>query len=184
MSVKHGVIMPEERKKSTGVSEKVGDKLSTFRRKVLRLYLQYVNPKLAKATEAAKEPGTFIYKLLPQNIGLWLAIAAAITGLLVLIMPDRFWNWQIVLFLSIFLIGPALFRMLQGVRSTFYNLLVAYPGKHLLNQEIVLENAIVAGSAEVTLHGENWLLKGEDYPVGTRVTVIAIKENVLFVTAV
>jgi len=182
MSVKNGVMMPVGKQKS--VQAGVSDKLLIFRRKMLRLYLQYVNPKLAKTTEVVKEPNTFLKKLLPVNMGLWLAVAAAVTGILVFTMPEPFWVWQIALFLTVFLLGPMFFRLLKAVQSIFVNLLVAYPGKHLLNEEITLDSAIVDGSAEVMLHGESWELRGDDCPVGTHVTVIAIKENILFVATV
>ncbi len=185
MSVKYGVMMQEDKNNSgQGLGRGIHKKVLSMRRKILRLYLQYVNPKLAKIAEVISEPKIFVRKLLPENLGMWLAIAAALTGFFVLTMPEHLWSWQIILFLAIFLLGPMLCRFFQGVRSTFYNLLVAYPGKHLLNQEITLEQAIVDGSAEVTLHGENWELRGDDCQAGTHVCVIAIKENVLFVTPV
>lgn len=181
MSVKSGVMMQEGKNNTFQV---LRDKVSTFQRKVLRLYLQYVNPKLAKTVGVASEPKSSLLKLMPINLGVWLTLAIAITGLLVWMMPEKFWNWQIVVFLSIFLLGPVLFSLYQRIKSTFYNLLVAYPGKHLLAQEIILEQPIVDGAAEVTLHGENWVLKGDDCEAGRHVSVIAIKENVLFVTPV
>lgn len=181
MSVKHGVMMPEQKGKSLlGVSRWIFD----FRRNVLRLFLQYVNPRLGKVAEVVSEPKDFIRTILPENIGKWLVISAIITALLVLIMPENFWSWQLVIFMAIFLLGPVLERLLKGIKSGFYNLLVTYPGKYLLDQEIKLDQPIVEGSSEVTLHGENWVLMGEDSPVGNSVRVVAIKENILYVVPV
>ena len=179
MSVKNGVIMREEKKNALSG---LRDKATEVRRKLLRLYLQYVNPKLAKVIDAVSDPKTFIRKVLPQDISKWITIAALTTGLLVLTMPEYFWDWQIVIFMGIFLLGPTARQMLHSIRSTFYNLLVAYPGKYLLQQEIVLDKPIVNGNAEVVLHGETWQLRGDDCPAGSRVKVIAIKENILFVS--
>ncbi len=178
MSVKHGVIMQEEKKNAL---QGIHGKLSEVQRKLLRLYLQYVNPRLAKTVEVCSEPKLFIRKLLPVDSVRWLTIAAAVTGLLVLLSPEAFWHWQIALFLGVFFLGPMVVRMLMGIRATFYNLLVAYPGKHLLHQEILLEQPIVNGMAEVELHGETWKLMGDDCPAGSRVRVVAIKDHVLFV---
>ena len=181
MSVKQGAMMAEEKGKSLqGVSRWIAD----FRRNVLRLFLQYVNPKLGKVTEVVSEPKDFMHTILPENVGKWLAIAAIITGLLVLMLPENFWAWQLIIFMMIFLLGPVLERLLKGIKSSFYNLLVAYPGKYLLDQEIKLEQPIVGGSSEVTLDGENWMLMGEDCPAGNSVRVIAIKENSLYVVSV
>ncbi len=181
MSVKHGVVMAEENGKSLqGVSRWIFD----FRRKVLRLFLQYVNPRLGKVAEVVSEPKDFMRTILPENVGKWLTIAAIVTGLLVLTTPESFWAWQLVIFSVIFLLGPVLVRLLKGIKSSFYNLLVAYPGKYLLDQEIKLEKPIVDGSSEVTFHGESWMLMGEDCPAGNSVRIIAIKENVLYVVSV
>lgn len=181
MSVKNGVIMGEDKK---NVVHAFQEKVTELKRVLLRLYLQYVNPRLAKVIEAVSDPKAFLSELLPDDTGKWLTIALAVTGLLVLVMPERFWGWQIFIFLGIFLLGFRVVRVLQSMRSTFYNLLVAYPGKHLLQEIIVLEKPITGGSAEVVLHGETWRLSGPDCPAGSRVRVVAIKENVLFVSRI
>ena len=181
MSAKHGVMMPEGKEKPLqGVSRWIFD----VRRNLLRLFLQYINPKLGKVVEALSEPKDFFERILPDDLNKWLAIAAMITGLLVLMMPERLWAWQLVIFLVIFLVGSVLERLLKNIKSSFYNLLVAYPGKYLLDQEIRLEKPIVDGSSEVTLHGEDWMLMGDDCPAGSRVRVIAIKEKILYVVPI
>ena len=181
MSVKQGVMVAEQKEKSLqGVSRWIFD----FRRNVLRLFLQYVNPKLGKVAEVVSEPKDFIRTIFPENIVKWLVISAIITALLVLIMPESFWAWQLVILMAIFLLGPVLEGLIKGIKSGFYNLLVAYPGKYLLDQEIKLDQPIVEGSSEVTLHGESWVLMGDDSPAGSSVRVIAIKENILYVVPV
>lgn len=155
--------------------------ISHYKKIIVRLYLQYVNPKLGKILDFVNEPMVMLRKILPDNVPKWLAIAALITGLLLLIWPQDYWRWQIVIFLLVFLVGSVVVRFLSKAKEGFYNLLVAYPGKHLLNEELVLDKAIEGGKSEMTMHGEHWQIRGDDNPSGTTVRVIAIKDGVLFV---
>lgn len=181
MPAKQGVMMDDKKK---NLFQDIKGNIVTFRRKVLRLYLQYINPKLGKVVEVTNEPGDFFRRLLPVDIAKWIAISAAITGLLVLFKPEAFLYWQIALFLAIFFLGPVLVGFINLLKSKFYNLHVAYPGKHLLDQDFQMEQPIVDGIAEMELHGETWTISGSDCAAGARVRVIAIKDGVLFVAPV
>lgn len=157
------------------------DKVSSIKRKLMRLYLKYLNPKLGKAFD---EPKQFLKEILPHRAGLWLLIAATVTALLVFFSPDTYWKLQPLIFLLIFFIAPIVTGSLLNLKGDFKNLLVAYPGKHLLHQEFKLENPINKGRGEITLDGEKWNISGDDCPAGDRVRVIAINESALFVTRV
>ncbi|MCK5727242.1 MAG: NfeD family protein [Thiotrichaceae bacterium] len=155
--------------------------ISYYKRLISKRYLQYINPRMGKVLDLLNEPMVTLSKILPNNIPKWLAIAASVTGLLILFWPYDYWSWQIVIFLLVFFFGPSVVRFLSFIKDSFYSLLVAYPGKYLLNEEITLEQAIESGKAEITMQGENWKLRGDDSPSGTKVRVIAIKKDVLFV---
>ena len=155
--------------------------LSYYKKLSSRLYLQHLNPKLGKILDLLNEPMATLKKILPDNVPKWLAIAALTTGLLLLFWPQDYWSWQILIFLFIFLVGPIVMGFLSKTKESFYNLLVAYPGKHLLHEELVLEKAIESGQSEMTMHGEHWKIRGDDSPSGSVVRVIAIKDGVLFV---
>ena len=181
MPAKQGVMMAADNNKALSGTHL---RILELKRKVLRLYLQYVNPKLAKVAEAFSQPKAFFDQLLPVDIGKWLAVAAGVTGFLVWMMPDDFWAWQAVIFLAVFFLGPVAETVLKGIKSTFYNLLVSYPGKHLLDEEIKLDQAIVDGVSEMVVHGEPWKLMGKDCSVGNTVRIIAIKKDILYVVPV
>lgn len=156
------------------------DKLAVLKRHSMRLYLQYVNPKLGSLIETVTHPKHFYDDIKPNNVGLWLMIAAILTALLVLLMPI-FWKLQPVFFVVIFFFGSVVTRFFVRLKDSFKNLLVAYPGKHLLNQKIKIENPIDNGIAEIILDGKAWQVRGDDCPAETRVRVIAINESILFV---
>jgi membrane protein implicated in regulation of membrane protease activity len=162
-------------------SQDYKDKLAFLKRHSMRVYLQYINPKLGALIEIFANPKQFYDDIKPSNIGLWLLIAAVLTAALVLLMPTIFWKLQPIFFLLIFFLGATVTRFFMRLKDSFKNLLVAYPGKHLLNQEIKVENPIENGTADIILDGKAWQVQGNDCPVGTRVRVIAINESVLFV---
>lgn len=162
-------------------SQDYKDKLAFLKRHSMRLYLQYINPKLGTLIEIFSDPKQFYDTIKPSNVGLWLLISAVLTGSLVLLMPTFFWKLQPIFFLLIFFLGDTVTRFFIRLKDSFKNLLVAYPGKHLLNQEVKLENPIENSVADIILDGKAWQVQGNDCPVGTRVRVIAINESVLFV---
>ena len=162
-------------------SQDYKDKLAVLKRHTMRLYLQYINPKLGELIEIFANPMQFYNEVKPRNVGLWLLIAAVFTAALVLLMPAIFWKLQPIFFLLVFFLGSTVVRFFMRLKDSFKNLLVAYPGKHLLNQEIKVESPIENGMADIILDGKAWRVQGNDCPVGTRVRVIAINESVLFV---
>ena len=162
-------------------SQDYKDKLAFLKRHLMRLYLQYINPKLGALIEIFADPKQFYDDIKPSNVGLWLLIAAIFTAASVLLMPTVFWKLQPIFFLFVFFLGDVVTCFFIRLKDAFKNLLVAYPGKHLLNQEIKLESPIENGIANIILDGEAWQVQGNDCPLGTRVRVIAINESVLFV---
>ncbi len=162
-------------------SQDYKDKLAFLKRNAMRLYLQYINPKLGALIEIVSNPKQFYDDVKPSNVGLWLIVAAVLTAASVFLMPTFFWKLQPIFFLLVFFLGAPLTRFFMRLKDSFKNILVTYPGKHLLNQEIKIENPIENGIADIVLDGKAWQVKGNDCPVGTRVRVIAINESVLFV---
>lgn len=157
------------------------DKIAFFKRHAMRLYLQYINPKLGRLIEIITHPVRFYHDVKPDNVGLWLMMAAILTAMLVLFMPAFFWKLQPIFFLFVFFFGSTVVNFFIRLKDSFKNLLVTYPGKHLLHQEIKMENPISEGVADIMLDGKAWQVRGNDCPAGTRVRVIAINESVLFV---
>lgn len=157
------------------------DKIAFFKRHAMRLYLHYINPKLGRLIEIFAHPIQFYNAIKPNNVGLWSMIAAIITAISVLLIPTVFWKFQPVFFLLVFFFGSIVTQFFIRLNDNFHNLLVTYPDKHLLNQEIKVENPINNGSTDLLLDGKAWQVRGNDCPAGTRVRVIAINESVLFV---
>lgn len=118
--------------------------------------------------------------LLPTFFALWLAIAAALTGLLLLIFPALGWEWQLLLF--------ALFSVVSIVAWRRYyqkhpiktdEPMLNRRGEGYVGRELTLSQPIIDGIGKIRLDDSTWKVQGQDCPVGTRVRITALN-NVVF----
>ena len=159
----------------------LSDNWNDLRRKVRNAYFEYVNPKLGQIKEEIDD-FSFLRRLsVPENFSMWFGIAAGVTGLLLLMESELYWYWQLLLILSIILIGPLVSRLLSFLFHGADNVLAVYPGKQYIGQKITLEKEIKDGVGEAILEGETWHIQGDDLAAGTRVKIVAVKKNILYV---
>lgn len=118
--------------------------------------------------------------LLPSFFALWLAIAAALTGFLLLIFPALGWEWQLLLF--------ALFSVVSIVAWRRYyqkhpiktdEPLLNRRGEGYVGRELTLSQPIIDGIGKIRLDDSTWKVQGADCPAGTRVRITALN-NVVF----
>ena len=159
----------------------MSDKWNDLRRKVRNAYFEYVNPKLGQIREEIGNFGFLRRLSVPDNFSMWFGIAAGVTGLLLLMESQLYWYWQLLLILSIIFIGPLISRLLSSLFRGADNVLAVYPGKQYIGQKITLEKEIKDGVSEAVLEGETWSVQGDDLAVGTRVKIVAVKKNILYV---
>jgi membrane protein implicated in regulation of membrane protease activity len=146
-------------------------------------YFEYINPKLGKIREEISDFSFLKGSSLPIDLQMWLGIAAGTTGLLLLLDSTLYWYWQLLLMLFIVFIGPMLLQLGKSLYHGADTVLAVYPGKQLIGQNITLKKAIVNGSGEAVVEGESWHVQGDDLSAGTRVKVIAVKKNILYVVS-
>jgi membrane protein implicated in regulation of membrane protease activity len=124
--------------------------------------------------------------LAPGVFLLWLGVAAAITGVIVLGFPDLGWGVQLILFgcLSVasVLVGRVIYRRRAGPTS--------HPnlnrrGKQYVGQVFTLEDSTVNGRGRVHVGDTLWNVAvqpaGHDLDGGTRVTVTGADGSILLV---
>lgn len=124
--------------------------------------------------------------LLPGYFLLWIGIAAAVTGLVMLAMPDLTVLAQAVIFVllafaSCFLywkwLRPRLTRIPAG------NERLNRRGEQLIGQRYTLCEPIVQGRGKAKVGDGMWLVAGPDLPLGATVEVIGIDGTTLRVKA-
>lgn len=117
---------------------------------------------------------------LPSFIALWLGIAAAITGFILLLFPQLAVEFQLLLFAVLSVLSIVVGR-------NYYR---KYPiktdepmlnrrGEQYVGRIITLTTPIVDGEGKVKIDDSTWKIIGPDCPTGTRIRMIALK-NVIF----
>ncbi|WP_032112632.1 NfeD family protein [Candidatus Paracaedibacter symbiosus] len=113
---------------------------------------------------------------------LWIGVAALMTGGLVYLLPLTPIG-QVILFaaLAILLIGGSrkfLTRSHEKSAQTGLN----QRGAQLIGRELVLEEPIFQGKAQVSIGDSKWIVHGPDLAAGEKITVIRVEGVILIVT--
>ena len=161
--------------------------LEGLRKKAFQLYVQGFQPFLENIKHifqhnSPKAGSIFQYLTMPRFL-LWLGIATGVTGLLVILKPDTFINWQILLILLIAILGPWFLDFFRESSEEAKDDLESYDGREFIGKTLTLKVAIVNNEAQITIGDRTWLVIGNDCPAGTCVKVIAISEETMYVLA-
>jgi membrane protein implicated in regulation of membrane protease activity len=108
----------------------------------------------------------------PGVFFIWLAIAAAVTGLVDLVF-NLSWQSELLLFAAASAVsvyaGRAMIRRESAADADHPHLNRRNQG--YVGRSYVLEEAIVNGRGKLTIEGTLWEITGPDSPIGTRVKV-------------
>lgn len=121
----------------------------------------------------------------PGAFFLWVGIAAGVTGLLVALLPDVGWQWQLALFAVLSVVSTVLGRRFfrwRPIKTTHTGL--NRRGMSLVGREYVLQQAIVNGASRLKTGGTTWQVEGPDLDAGASVRVTGIKGTCLTVEKV
>ena len=126
---------------------------------------------LALAVIEVLAPGTFF---------LWLGIAAGLTGLLVLAIPDVAWQLQLIVFgvLSIVSVGAGRAWLRRHPLKSEDATLNRRAEQHV-GRVFVVEQPIVNGRGTIRVGDSLWRADGPDAPTGARVRVTGVSGTVL-----
>jgi hypothetical protein len=120
-------------------------------------------------------PGTFF---------LWLAVAAAVVGLVVLVLPDLFWQVQVLLFAVTGVAAVVAWRIYAGRRpQTSDDPTLNRRGEHYVGQVFHLTEPITDGRGRMKVADTMWRIAGPDLPAGAKVRVTGVDGTVLRVSA-
>lgn len=130
---------------------------------------------IAAAVLAALE--TFM----PGAVAIWFAIAAAVVGALLLVVPVP-WPLQLVLFAALGFIAVVLYRNYarrrgDGTPATTLN----QRGLQYVGQEATLVEPLESGNGKIRLGDTVWKVTGPTLPNGARVRVTGVDGAVLIV---
>lgn len=119
----------------------------------------------------------------PAFLFLWLGMAAAATGLIMLVFPGIPIQLQLVLFSVLSVVAVLAWRRYREshpVVSDQPNL--NRRGHQYVGREFTLEAPIINGVGKVTVDDSTWRVRGPDLPKGTQVRVADVDGTVFIVT--
>lgn len=121
-------------------------------------------------------PGVFL---------LWMGVGAAITGLLLLAMPDLGWQIQLVAFALLSIgatVGAKLFLHNHPLETD--QPMLNRRGEQYVGRTFTLDQPIVNGQGKIHVDDTTWKVHGVDCPAGTKVKVGGVDGVVLVVEVV
>ena len=120
--------------------------------------------------------------LMPGMVFLWLGIAAAVVGVIVLIVPGIDWPWQLVLFAGLSVVSAFLGRSYltrHPIRT--HDAKLNRRGTQYIGRHFVLAAPIENGVGKLNIDDTTWKVQGPDMPAGARVKVTGVENVVLIV---
>ena len=104
---------------------------------------------------------------------IWMAIAAAITGMVLLVIPDLGWQYQLVLFSGLSVTSIAAFRRYQrnNPEPTDQPALNRR-GEQYIGRSFTLEQPITNNVGSIRVDDSTWRISGDDLPAGASVRVV------------
>ena len=118
--------------------------------------------------------------LAPTFFALWLAIAAFVTGLALLLMPELQWQTQVLMFAVLSVISIIAWRRYYSINPIETDQpMLNRRGEQYIGRTITLTIPIEDGHGKVQVDDSTWKIEGADCPAGTKVKIIGV-DNVVF----
>jgi membrane protein implicated in regulation of membrane protease activity len=121
----------------------------------------------------------------PSFFFLWLTIAAAITGFVLLAVPDLGWQYQLLLFSALSVVTITAFKRYQRARPAATDQpALNRRGEQYIGRTFTLTNPIVNNNGVIRVDDSTWRITGSDLPAGATVRVVDADGVILKIEAV
>lgn len=118
----------------------------------------------------------------PGTVALWMAVSAAVVGLLLLAIPDLTWQIQFLVFAVLSVATVVAWRAYQLRHPTVTDQpALNRRGEQYVSRVFTLSEAIVNGTGKIHVDDTMWKVDGADLPEGTKVRVTGVAGTVLTV---
>ena len=113
--------------------------------------------------------------LLPGVVFLFIAIGAAVTGLIVLKASGAALEFQLVVFAIVSVVSAVALRpYFKRLQSRTADATLNARGEALVGREFILDQPILAGRGRIKLGDGSWIVTGPDMVAGAKVRVAAV----------
>jgi len=121
----------------------------------------------------------------PSFFFLWLAIAAAITGFVLLAMPDLGWQYQALTFSGLSIASIAAFRRYRRSRPMVTDQpTLNRRGEQYVGRTFTLTEPIINKNGVIRVDDSTWRINGADLPAGSTIKVVGVQGVILQVEVV
>ena len=121
----------------------------------------------------------------PSFFFLWLSIAAGITGLVLLAVPELGWEYQLLLFSVLSVLSLTAFKRYQRANpATSDQPTLNRRGVQYVGRNFTLTQPIVNNNGVIHVDDSTWRIRGANLPAGTTVRVVGTDSVILEVEAV
>jgi membrane protein implicated in regulation of membrane protease activity len=121
----------------------------------------------------------------PSFFFLWLTIAAAITGFVLLAVPDLGWEYQLLIFSSLSIVSIGAFRRYQRSRTKLTDQpTLNRRGEQYVGRTFTLTQPIINNNGVIRVDDSTWRINGADLPAGSSIKVVGVQGVILQVEAV
>ena len=118
--------------------------------------------------------------LAPGTFFMWLGVAAGITGLALFFVPSLTWEIQVLSFSVLAVISIIVGRKVwQPGKMVSEQPGLNRRGEQNIGRVVKLVEPIANGRGKVRIGDTQWLVSGDDLPIGTEVRVTGINSTVL-----
>lgn len=106
---------------------------------------------------------------------IWMAVAAAIVGAVLMLFPDIDWKIQLVIFSILSVASIAFFRRYQKVHPVKTDQPeLNRRSRQYIGRTFTLETPIVNGVGILHVDDTTWRIVGDDMPSGQNITVVGV----------
>lgn len=116
----------------------------------------------------------------PGAFFLWMGIAAAVVGVVLLVAPDMGWEYQFMIFAIFSIVSIALWkRYAKTSTEASDHPTLNRRGEQYVGRTFTLDEPIVNGLGKIRVDDSTWKISGEDCAAGTQVRVTGIDGTIL-----
>ena len=110
----------------------------------------------------------------PGAVFLWMGVAAAVVGLLALIVPALVWQAQFVIFGVLAIVALLAWRRFRPTQTATDQPTLNRRGESYIGRQFTLSEPIVNGIGMLRVDDTQWRVSGGDAAAGTLVRVTAV----------
>lgn len=121
----------------------------------------------------------------PGAVFIWMGVAAAVVGVILLIAPDLGWEYQFMVFSILSVVAIAAWKVYQRKHPTETDRpTLNRRGEQYVGRTFTLDEPIVNGLGKIRVDDSTWKIEGADCAAGTLVKVIGVEGTILMVEKV